>query len=119
MRGRRLLPVLLVALTLGAAVAAAACWPRPAGSAEAEFIRGTVEKSRPGILSLTDVKLPGGESAGRPVMVIVNKDTEYCEGTVRTSEDSLAAGALVLVKCEPAGGGRVAVLVRIIGGTTR
>ncbi len=119
MSGRRLPPVLLVALTLGAAVAATACWPRPAGSAEAEFIRGTVEKFRPGILSLTDVRLPGGESAGRPVMVIVNKDTEYYEGAVRTSKESLAAGALVLVKCEPAGGGRVAVLVRIIGGTSR
>ncbi len=119
MSGRRFSPVLVLALTLGIAVAASVCWPRPAASAETEFIRGTVGKFRPGILSLTDVKLPGGENAGRPVMVIVNRDTEYYDGAVRTSKESVAAGALVLVKCEPAGGGRVARLVRIIGGTSR
>ncbi len=119
MSGRLATPVTLVALVLAAALAAAVSRPRPAACAEVEVIRGTVEKIRPGILSLTDVKLPNGGSAGRPVMVILNKDTEYFHGAARATKESLAAGDLVLVKCAPAGGGRVGILVRIIGGPAR
>lgn len=116
MSGRRPRPIIVAALVLAVAVASGLSWPRCAGCQEAEVIRGTVEKFRPGILSLNDVKLPNGGSPGRAVMVIVNKDTEYFNGTVRTAKESITTGALVLVKCKPAGGGRLAVLVRIIGG---
>ncbi len=118
MSARRPAPSILAAVVLAAVVAAWLSWPRSATCGEPEVIRGTVEKFRPGILSLTNVKLPNGESLGRPVMVIVNKDTEYFDGTVKTTKEAIAAGALVLVKCEPAGGGRVARLVRIIGAKT-
>ncbi len=119
MSARRPPPVIVAAMILAAALVAHVPRPRAAGSSEAEVIRGTVEKFRPGILSLTDVKLPNRGSAGRTVMVIVNKDTEYFHGTVRTTKESIAAGDVVLVKCAPAGGGRVAVLVRIVGGPPR
>ncbi len=119
MSGRRHPPLILVACFLAAAFALESAWPRFARGEGPEVIRGTVEKVRPGILSLADVRLPNGTSPGRGVMVILNKDTEYFDGAARTTKESLAAGALVLVKCEPAGGGRVAVLVRIIGGKSR
>jgi len=119
MSGCRPPPIVVAVLILAAAVASGLSWPRDAGCQEAEVIRGTVEKVRPGILSLNDVKLPNGESPGRTVMVIVNKDTEYFNGTVRTTKEAITRGALVLVRCEPAGGGRIAMLVRIIGGKPR
>lgn len=118
MRGRRPAPIIVAALVLFAAVASGLSWPRSAGCREIEVIRRTVEKFRPRILSLNDVKLSNGGSPGRPVMVILNKDTEYFNETVRTAKESITTGSLVLVKCKPAGGGRVAVLIRIIGGKT-
>ncbi len=91
--------------------------PLTAVCGETEVIRGTVDKFRPGILSLTDVRLPDGNAA-KPAMIIVNKDTEYFDGPLRTTKEAIASGVKVIVKCEPAGTGRVAVLVRIIGGKT-
>ncbi len=119
MSGRRPAPVIACALVLAAAVAWGLSCPRPARCAETEVIRGIVDRFRPGILSLTDVKLPDGGSAGKSVMVIVNKDTEYFDGPIRTTKESVTKGLKVLVKCEPAGTGRIALLVRIIGGKTQ
>ncbi len=118
MSRRRPAPIVIVAVALAVAAASGMAWPRAAGSGQTEFIRGTVEKWRPGILVLTDVKLQDGADAGRPVMLIVNKDTAYFDGAVKTTRESITNGLKVLVKCEPAGTGRVAVLVRIVGGKT-
>ncbi len=116
MSGRR--PVLIVACAgfLAAWIAWGLSCPLPAWSGETEVIRGTVDRFRPGILSLTDVKLPNGENPGKTVMVIVNKDTEYFDGPGKTNKESITKGLKVLVRCVPAGTGRKAVLVRIIGG---
>ena len=108
----------MFAVLLSFFIAGEASFQRLARGEEIEVIRGTVERFRPGILSLNDVRLPNGENAGRTVMIIVNKDTDYFDGLVRTTKESVTAGVRVLVKCEPAGTGRVAVLVRIIGGKT-
>ena len=118
MSRRRPTPVVLIAATvLAAALAFGLPAPPPALSADqAEVIRGTVEKWRPGILVLTDVRLPNGMDAGKPVMVIVNKDTAYFDGPLRTTRESVTKGVKVLVRCEPAGTGRLGVLVRIVGG---
>ena len=107
-------------IACAAVFAAAMAWgllrPVPASSGEAEVIRGTVDKFRPGSLSLLDATRPGGESAGGPIMVIVNDETEYFDGPIRTTRESITDGLMVLVKSVPAGTARVAVLVRIIGG---
>ncbi len=118
MSGRRPIPVgMVVAVVLAAALALGLPRPRAALSADqTEVIRGTVEKWRPGILVLTDVKLPGGADAGKSVMVIVNKDTAYFDGPSRTTKESVTKGLKVLVRCEPAGTGRIGLLVRIVGG---
>ena len=116
MNGRRPTSIVLVAVILAFVVASGLSWPRTAGSGQTEVIRGTVEKWRPGILVLTDVKLPDGADAGRPVMVIVNKDTAYFDGPMRATKESVTKGLKVLVKCEPAGSGRIGILVRIVGG---
>lgn len=118
MSGRHPAPVIACAVVLAVAIAWGLSSPRPARCGGTEVIRGTVDRFRPGILSLTDVKLPDGGSAARPVMVIVNKDTEYFDGPIKTTKESVTRGVKVLVKCEPAGTGRIAVLVRIIGGKT-
>ncbi len=118
MSGRRPAPVVAGAIVLAALIAWEMSRPRPASCGEPEVIRGTVERFRPGILVLTDVRLENGANAGRPVMVIVNKDTGYFDGPIRTTKESLTRGLKVLVKCEPAGTGRIAVLVRIVGRTT-
>ena len=120
MSGPRPTPVVTaVAAVLAAALALGLAYPRPALSADqGEVIRGTVEKWRPGILVLTDVKLPNGTDAGKPVMVIVNKDTAYFDGPSRTTKESVTKGLKVLVRCEPAGTGRLGLLVRIVGGKT-
>src|SRR5512139_670165 len=116
MSHRRRAPVVACAIVVAAAIAWGLSCPLPARCEATEVIRGTVDKFRPGILSLTDVKLPDGGSAGRPVMVIVNKETAYFDGPIKTTKESVTKGLKVLVKCEPAGTGRVAVLVRIVGG---
>jgi hypothetical protein len=90
--------------------------PVPASCGETEVIRGTVDKFRPGSLSLVDATLPGGEDAGGPIMVIVNEETEFFDGPFKTTRESITDGLMVLVKSVPAGTARVAVLVRIIGG---
>lgn len=114
MRDRHPAPVIAFAAVL--AVAWGFFRPLPAACGEPEVIRGTVDKFRPGSLSLVDVTLPGGESAGRPIMVIVSGETEYFDGPLKTTRDSVTGGLKVLVKAVPAGTGRLAVLVRIIGG---
>ncbi len=118
MSGRRPAPVVAGAIVLAALVAWGTSRARPVAGGQLEVIRGTVERLRPGILVLTDVRLESGADVGRPVMVIVNKDTGYFDGSIRTTKESLARGLKVLVKCEPAGTGRVAVLVRIVGRKT-
>ncbi|MGE5190507.1 MAG: hypothetical protein ACM3NF_10660 [Gemmatimonadota bacterium] len=108
------------AVACAAVLAVATAWillrPLPAACGDIEFLRGTVDKFRPGSLSLVDVTLQGEENAGRPVMVMVNDETEYFDGLRRTTKESVTDGAKVLVKSVPAGTGRIAVLVRIIGG---
>ncbi len=117
MSGRRPTPIVVATVVLAAALACALSWPPPARSAgETEIIRGTVDKWRPGILVLSDVRPQRGADAGKPVMIIVNKDTEYFDGPLRTTKESVTKGLKVLVKCEPAGTGRIALLVRIVGG---
>ena len=118
MGGRRPAPVIACAVVLAAAVAWGWSFPHRARCAETEVIRGIVDRFRPGILSLTDVKLPDGGSAGKAVMIIVNKHTEYFDGPIKTTKESVTRGLKVLVKCQPAGTGRIAVLVRIVGGKT-
>lgn len=108
--------IVIAAIVLAVALVSWISWPRSAASDETEVIRGTVDRWRPGILVLTDVKLHDGTDAGRPVMIIVNKDTAYFDGAVRTTKDAVTTGLKVLVKCERAGTGRVGVLVRIVGG---
>ncbi|HEX9157894.1 MAG TPA: hypothetical protein VF827_07715 [Syntrophales bacterium] len=116
MSRRRAALVIACAIVMAAAIAWGLSHPSPARCEVTDVIRGTVDKFRPGILSLTDVRLPDGGNAGRPVMVIVNKDTEYFDGPIKTTKESVTKGLKVLVKCEPAGTGRIALLVRIVGG---
>lgn len=118
MSRRRPAPVIACAALLAAALAWGAAGPVSVRGAESEVIRGTVDRFRPGILSLVDVRFQDGGNAGRSVMVIVNKDTEYFDGPLKTTKESITRGLKVLVKCEPAGTGRIATLVRIIGGKT-
>ena len=60
--------------------------------------RGTVEKWRPGILVLTDVKLQDGADAGRPVMIIVNKDTAYFDGYIARTRVQLQASKEISIR---------------------
>ena len=106
------------AAVLAVAIVWGLCCPLRASCGDVEFLRGTVDKFRPGSLSLIDVTLQDGESAGRPIMVIVNDETEYFDGARKTTKESLTDGVKVLVKSVPAGSGRIAVVVRIIGGKT-
>lgn len=109
-------PVIACAAILAVAVASAFFCPRPAAGAETEFLRGTVEKLRPGALSLLDVTFGDGNNAGTPIVVIVNDNTEYFDGPIRTTKESVEPGVRVLVRCERAGPGWLAILVRIVGG---
>ncbi len=115
MNRRRPAPIVAGAIMLAAVIAWGCVRARPAPCSQTEVIRGTVDRFRPGILVLTNVKFEDGTDAGRTVMVIVNKDTGYFDGPMRTTKESITPGVKVLVKCEPAGTGRVAVLVRIVG----
>lgn len=119
LRGFASVPV--VACVVASCIAWGLVCPLPARGAETDVIRGTVDRFQPGmlILSLTDVKSPDPGDSGKSVMVIVNKDTQYFDGLNRTTKESIAKGHLVLVKCKPAGTGRQAILVRIIGGKSR
>lgn len=108
------------AIACAAVLAVAAAWglfhPRPASGAEFDFLRGTVEKFRPGALSLLDVTYGDRDDAGTPIVVIVSDNTEFFDGPVRTTKESLEPGLRVLVSCKRAGPGWLAVVVRIVGG---
>lgn len=81
-----------------------------------ESLRGTVEKVKPGVLYLTNVRLPDGNGAGKPVMLVVTKETAYYTGTQQATKEDILPGLRVLVACKPAGTGRQAILIRIVGG---
>lgn len=116
MTSRRYAPLIACAAAVAVTVACALVCPLRASCAETEVIRGTVDKLGPGSLSLIDVTLPGGEDAGRPIMVILTEDTEFFDGPSKTNKHSITGGLKVLVKSVPGRTGRVAVIVRIIGG---
>lgn len=109
-------PAITCVVVLAVAIAWGPFRPRPASGEEFEFLRGTVEKFRPGALSLLDVTYGGENDVGTPIVVIVNDKTEFFDGPVRATKESLEPGVRVLVRCERAGPGWLALVVRIIGG---
>lgn len=115
MHPARILPRLfLPAALMGIILASLAVVP--VSAQEREMLKGTVKSFEPGVLVLKDVS--GGEDplTRRDVKVLCDAGTVFYYGAVKVPKEEIVPGCLVLVKWEPAGPERKALMVRVIRG---
>jgi hypothetical protein len=85
-------------------------------TAEPECLKGTIAKVAENALYLKNTNLPEGAADKRDLMVLLDKDTKYFDGTKKIAREALQPDHIVLVYCKMAGKDRKAAIVRIIGG---
>lgn len=85
-------------------------------AAEPECLKGTIAKVSENALYLKNTPMPEDTPGKRDLMVLLDKDTKYFDGTKRIAREALQPDQIVLVYCKAAGKDRKASLVRIIGG---
>lgn len=81
-----------------------------------ECIKGTVAKITESELYLLNTSFPDEALGTRDVMVILDKDTQYYDGTKKVDRSNIERDNLVLVHCIMVGKNRQAKIVRVIGG---
>ncbi len=105
-------------LTCLAVLAAILFHPAPGlgqdNAAELECLKGTVAKVAENALYLKNTNMPDAADK-RDLMVLLDKDTKYFDGTKKITREALQPDHLVLVYCKMAGKDRKAGTVRIIG----
>jgi hypothetical protein len=84
-------------------------------AAEPECLKGTIAKVAENALYLKNTNLPD-DPAKRDLMILLDKDTKYFDGTKKITREGLQPDQIVLVYCKAAGKERKAGTVRIIGG---
>jgi hypothetical protein len=85
-------------------------------AAEPECLKGTVAKVADTALYLKNTNMPDDATGKRDLMVLLDKDTKYFDGTKKIAREGLQPDHIVLVYCKMAGKERRAATVRIIGG---
>ena len=85
-------------------------------AAEPECLKGTIAKVAENALYLKNTTMPEDAAGKRDLMVLLDKDTKYFDGTKRITREALQPDQIVLVYCKAAGKDRKAGTVRIIGG---
>jgi hypothetical protein len=85
-------------------------------AAEPECLKGTIAKVAENALYLKNTNMPDDASGKRDLMVLLDKDTKYFDGTKKIPREALQPDHIVLVYCKMAGKDRKAGTVRIIGG---
>jgi len=85
-------------------------------AAEPECLKGTVAKVAENALYLKNTNLPDDAKGKRDLMVLLDKDTKYFDGTKKIAREGLQPDHIVLIYCKMAGKERKASVVRIIGG---
>jgi hypothetical protein len=85
-------------------------------AAEPECLKGTVAKVAENALYLKNINLPEDAAGKRDLMVILDKDTKYFDGTKKVTREAIQPDHIVLVYCGQHGKERKANTVRIIGG---
>jgi len=85
-------------------------------AAEPECLKGTIAKVAENALYLKGTNLPEESAAKRDLMILLDKDTKYFDGTKKITREALQPDQIVLVYCKTVGKDRKAGTVRIIGG---
>lgn len=85
-------------------------------AAEPECLKGTIAKVAENALYLKNTTVTEPAGGKRDLMVLLDKDTKYFDGTKRITREALQPDQIVLVYCNAAGKDRKAGTVRIIGG---
>ena len=81
-----------------------------------ECIKGTVLNVTENTLYLQNTPLPGDTPVKQTPTVLLDRTTQYFDGTKKVTRESLQPGYIVLIHCKMQGKDRKASLIRIIGG---
>ena len=108
--------ILICLAVLGAAFLLPVAGNAQDNAAEPECLKGTVAKVAENALYLKNTSIPDDATGKRDLMVLLDKDTKYFDGTKKIAREGVQQDHIVLVYCKMSGKDRKASIVRIIGG---